>query len=173
MEMPMKVTDLLPWSRGKRGAPGMRGEGGNAAITMQSDIHRAFENLWHALEQPTLSSWGRAFAAGLPRVDVHEDDKALEVVAELPGMERKDVDISMTDGFLTIRGNKKIEREEEDEGYVLRERSFGQVERVVPLPEGLDLNSAKAKFRNGALTITIPKAERSRREAKRIPVNRG
>ena len=169
----MKVTDLLPWSRGRRDVPTVRQEAEHGVMSMQSDIHRAFENLWRALEQPTFSGFDRGFGAELPRVDLHEDDKALEVVAELPGMERSEVDISMTEGFLLIRASRKTEREEEDNGYVLRERSFGRVERAVSLPEGLDLDSAKAKFKNGVLTITIPKAEQSRQQAKRIPVDRG
>ena len=119
--------------------------------------------------------WGDGVAGGLmPRVDVRETDKEVEVVAELPGMDEADVDVSVAAGMLTIRGEKKSEREERRrKGYILRERSFGRIERVVPLPEGLDLDSAKATFKNGVLTVRIAKTAEAQRAVKRIPVQRG
>jgi HSP20 family protein len=119
-----------------------------------------------------LGDWnGGGVSAVVPQVDVRETDKEIEVVAELPGMDEADVDVSASQGMLTIRGEKKSEREE-DEGYVLRERSFGRVERIVPLPDGLDIDSAEAKFRNGVLTVRIPKTADAQRAAKRISVQR-
>ena len=111
----------------------------------------------------------------MPRVDVRETDNEVEIVAELPGMEEGDVDVSIAEGMLTIRGEKRSEREEREEGngYILRERSFGRIERLVPLPEGLDLDSAEATFKNGVLTVRIAKTAEAQRAAKRIQVQRG
>jgi HSP20 family protein len=72
--------------------------------------------------------------------------------------------------MLTIRGEKKEEREREDKGYVLRERSFGRIERLVPLPVGIDPDSAKATFKNGVLTVTIAKTPEAQSAVKRIQV---
>jgi HSP20 family protein len=95
------------------------------------------------------------------------------VVVELPGMDEADIDVSVAEGMLTIRGKKKAERETEDKGYVLRERSFGTIERMVPLPDGLDVDSAKASFMNGVLTVSIPRTAEAQAAVKRIPVQRG
>jgi HSP20 family protein len=168
----MKVTDLIPWNRNQREAARGRGDNGSGLLATR-DLDRALESFWQALEHPLTTGWDQAFSGGFPRIDLHEDEKSLEIVAELPGMEKRDVDISITEGFLTIRGEKKLDRKEEDEGYVLRERTFGRLERVVPLPDGLDVDSAKAKFKNGVLRITIPKAEQRNEEVKRVHVSRG
>jgi HSP20 family protein len=106
-------------------------------------------------------------------VDVRESDSEVEVTAELPGMDEADIDVSVADGVLTIRGERKVEHETTERGYLRRERSFGVIERVVPLPPGLDPNSATANFKNGVLTVTIAKTPEARDTVKRIAVRRG
>ena len=104
-------------------------------------------------------------------MDVTESDKEIEIAAELPGLERKDVDISIEDNVLTIRGEKKIEREEKDEknkNYRVAERSYGVFYRVLELPNGIDPSKVQATMSNGVLKIKIPKPARS--EAKKIEV---
>jgi HSP20 family protein len=151
----MNIRDLIPWSRGREVQ--VRREGADYPTgVLQSDIDRVFEDFWRRFGLPMPGIWGDGdgTAGGLvPRVDVRDADNALEVKAELPGMDESDIDVSLAPGMLTIRGEKKTERDEEKEGYVLRERSFGRVERVVPLPDGLDLDSAKATFKNGVLSV--------------------
>jgi HSP20 family protein len=163
--MAMKVTDLIPWSR-KREVPVRREDGGMLAL--QSDVNRAFENVWRAFDLP---SWaGGAMESGMPPVDLRETDKEVEIVAEVPGMDVNDVDVSVASGVLTIRGEKKSERETEEKGYRLRERSFGRIERVVPLPEELNLDAVKAVVKNGVLTVTIPKTPEAQSAVKHIRV---
>ena len=166
----MKVKDLIPWSSNKREVS-QRREGTAPVRALQSDINQAFDDFWRALELPMPGSWDNGLA-GVPSVDVRDADKQIEVVAELPGMEEGDIDVSLAEGALIIRGDKKAERETEDKGYVVRERTFGRIERVVPLPEDLDLDAAKAAFKNGVLTVTIPKTEGAKSGMKRIPVRR-
>jgi HSP20 family protein len=141
---------------------------------LQLDINRVFDNFWRSFELPMLGTGNGGAGSGLvPQVDVRETDQEVEVVAELPGMDEADVDVSVAEGMLTIRGEKKSEREREGDGYILRERSFGRIERLVPLPEGLDLDSAEATFKNGVLTVRIAKTAEAQRAAKRIEVQRG
>jgi HSP20 family protein len=177
----MNIRDLIPWSQGRREPwsqnrrdVAVRREGdGDPVQALQQSIDRVFDDFWRTFNLPMLGDWdGGVASAVVPQVDVRETDQEVELVAELPGMDEGDVDVSVSQGMLTIRGEKKSEREEEDEGYVLRERSFGRVERIVPLPEGLDVDSAQATFRNGVLTVKIPKTAETQRAAKRISVQR-
>jgi HSP20 family protein len=120
-----------------------------------------------------LGDWGDGLeGAVVPRVDVRETDQEVEVIAELPGMDEGDIDVSVSQGMLTIRGEKRSEREEEDAGYVVCECSHGRVERTIPLPDGLGVDAAEARFRNGVLTVRIPKTPETQRAAKRISVQR-
>jgi HSP20 family protein len=170
LEGKMNIKELIPWSQSKRETP-MQRDGDDPFRALQSEVNRVFENFWHGMELPTQGMWDTGLGRGtMPRVDVRETGKEIEVVAELPGMDKSDVDVSVADGALIIRGEKKAERETEDKGYMLRERSFGRVERVLPLPEGLDLDSVKAKFKNGVLTVTMPRTAEAQSAVKRIPV---
>ena len=93
----------------------------------------------------------------LPSMDVAETDKAIELTVELPGLEQKDVDISVTNNILTIRGEKKAETEREDKNYHLIERAYGTFYRAFQLPNGVDPSAITASMTNGILKVTIPK----------------
>ncbi len=171
----MSLRNLIPWSRSGSGRElASREQSSDPVLALRSDIDRVFENFWHLMNLPMQASWEGASAnARSFSVDVHESDNQLEVVAELPGMEEGDVDVSLADGMLTIRGERTAEQKKEEKGYVLRERRVGRVERVVPLPPDLDLDAAKAMFKNGVLTVTIPRMANASAGAKRIQVQRG
>ncbi|MCS7170841.1 MAG: Hsp20/alpha crystallin family protein [Aquificaceae bacterium] len=94
-----------------------------------------------------------------PVVDVYETDQELVVKAELPGVKKENVEVSIRDNSLHIRGEKKEEKEEKTETYHRVERVYGKFERVVPLPSEIKVESAKAEFKDGILEIRIPKAE--------------
>jgi HSP20 family protein len=107
-----------------------------------------------------------------PEMDVSETDKEVKVTAELPGIDEKDLEVSVDEGGLTVRGEKREEHEEEKKGYYLSERSYGSFHRHIPLPSGLIPDKAEAKFRNGVLKINIPKSPEleSKRHALKIEV---
>ena len=88
-------------------------------------------------------------------------------------MSDTDIDVSISDGRLTIRGEKKADREAEDDGALIRERTFGVIERTVPLPGAIDPDAATATFSNGVLKITLPKSADSQANAKHIAVQAG
>jgi len=96
-----------------------------------------------------------------PKVDVHDDEKAVFVKAELPGIEEKDVEVTLKDNMLTIAGEKKEEKTEggENKNYWYCERSFGSFNRSIELPEGIKADAVKASFKNGVLEIELPKGE--------------
>ncbi len=117
-------------------------------------IRREFDRL---LEELVPREEGeRVFA---PVVDVYETDQELVVKAELPGVKKENVEVSIRDNTLYIRGEKKEEKEEKTEAYHRVERVYGRFERVLPLPTDVKVESAKAEFKDGVLEIRIPKAE--------------
>lgn len=112
--------------------------------------------------------WGTA-----PAVDIVEKDDAYQVTAEVPGMDEKDIEVMVADGALTIRGEKEQEKEEKKKGYHLRERSFGSFERCFRLPPGVDADRIDASFRQGVLTVTLPKKPEAKAARKQVRVKAG
>src|SRR6185437_10660695 len=112
------------------------------------------------------------FARWSPAVDVSERDGKLEIRADLPGLNEKDVKIEVTDEGLTIQGERKHEHEENREGYHRSERSYGQFYRVIPLPEGANVDQARAEFRNGELRVSVP-VPQQQRKSREIPISTG
>ncbi len=114
----------------------------------------------------------RAFGA-VPAVDVTQTDKGYEITAELPGMEEKDIDVKVTNDVLTIRGEKRDEKEEKKKDYYVRERSFGSLERSFQLPADVDPDKISASFKKGVLTLMLPKSAEAQKAEKKIDVKAG
>ena len=127
-------------------------------------LHREIDRLFSEFAQGT----GPNGANIVPNIEISETDKAIEVSAEMPGLERKDVDISIEDDTLTIRGEKKVEESQKDKNVQLSERCYGVFYRVLQLPPGIDPSSIQATMSNGILKVTIPKPAKS--EPKKIEV---
>jgi len=120
--------------------------------TLQREIDRLFDDFTRGW--PTVAT---AESALVPSIDVTETDKEIEITAELPGIEEKDVQVNLADGVLTIRGEKKAEKEQKDKNYRLVERSYGSFERSLELPDGVDPDAIKASIAKGVLKVTVPK----------------
>jgi HSP20 family protein len=126
-------------------------------------LHREIDRLFNEFAQ--RMGLNSTFTNIVPSIDVCETDK---VSAEMPGLERKDVEISIEDDTLTIRGEKKVEEERKDKNVQLRERSYCVFYRVLRLPPGVDPSNVQATMSNGVLKLTIPKPAKS--EPKKIEV---
>lgn len=163
----MQIRDLIPWGSNK-GSEIAKSDEGNPVFSLQRDVNRVFEDFWKRLDQP-LGAFGR-WDTGGPRMDVTETESAIEVSVELPGIDQKDVDVSLTDSALTIKGEKKSEQEESKKGYQLLERSYGSFYRSIPLPPGVDADKTAAQFKNGVLTVTLPKTQEELSRVKKIEV---
>ena len=109
-------------------------------------------------------------AAWSPQVEVFERDKQLVVRTDLPGMTKDDIKVDITDDALVIRGERKSEREEDEEGFYRSERSYGTFYRQIPLPRGVNAENATAEFRNGVLEISMPSPEGAVRGSRRIEI---
>jgi HSP20 family protein len=122
----------------------------NVFDTLQREIDRVFADFSRGF--PMLDP--RQLA---PSIDVTETDKEIEITAELPGLEEKDVQIDLVDNILTIKGEKKAEKEEKDKSYRLVERSYGAFARSVELPAGINPDAIKANIAKGVLKVSVPK----------------
>ncbi|HEU0147940.1 MAG TPA: Hsp20/alpha crystallin family protein [Bradyrhizobium sp.] len=127
-------------------------------------LHREIDRLFSEFAQGA----GQDGAQLVPKIDISETDKTIEVSAEMPGLERKDVDISIDEDTLTVRGEKKVEENNKDKNVQHSERSYGVFLRVLQLPPGVDPSSVQATMSNGILKITIPKPAKP--EPKKIEV---
>lgn len=131
------------------------------------DLHRQMNSMFDDLfNQEGDSGFYSKFGMPAPAMDIHQDDNQLEITAELPGVKEDDVELTIDDGVLTLRGEKKSAREDKERGY--SERSYGSFERRITLPSNVDADQCSAEFKDGVLTVTLPKTEKSR--GRRIPL---
>lgn len=144
----MNLRSLMPVGRDRNVA-----RSDNPFMSLQREIDRLFDDFTRGF--PALS--GGHGGEMLPSVDVTETDKQIEITAELPGLEEKDVQVNFADNVLTIRGEKKAEKEEKDKTFRLVERSYGSFVRSLELPDGVDANAIKASIDKGVLKVTVPK----------------
>lgn len=123
-----------------------------------------------SLEPAAGTSFG--WSVRSPDFDVVDKDGEIEIRADLPGMEEKDIDVKLSDGALTVSGERREERKEgeEDGNYYLAERRYGAFQRTIPIPDHIDRDKVEASFRKGVLTIRLPKTAEAREKAKRIEV---
>jgi HSP20 family protein len=169
----MAFRDLIPWSRQENRLPvqvsAERGRDNDThpLLSLHREMNRLFDNVFRGFGVPPLAGLDRA--AGWPHVELGETDREIRVTAELLGLDEKDVEITVEDGALTLRGEKRFEVEDKDRGYT--ERSYGRFERRIGLPQGIDRDQAGATFRNGVLTVTLPKTDAANENVRRIPVN--
>lgn len=106
-----------------------------------------------------------------PAVDILETENELVLKADVPGLEMKDIDIQLENGTLTIKGERKFEREEKNKGYHRLERSYGSFVRYFTVPESVDVEHVKAEYTSGVLTITLPKKEIAKPKAIKVQVS--
>ncbi|HZP78878.1 MAG TPA: Hsp20/alpha crystallin family protein [Pseudolabrys sp.] len=144
----MKLKSLLPVSRDRSVATA-----GNPFLSLQREVDRLFDDFTRGF--PSFGALARTDVA--PTMDVTETDKEIEITAELPGLEEKDIQVNVADNVLTIKGEKKAEKEEKDKNFRLVERSYGAFSRTLELPEGVNADAIKASIAKGVLTVTIPK----------------
>lgn len=137
---------------------------------LQREMNRLFDDLYRGV--PAAEEWGKR-TAWAPRVDVQEDKDALKVTADLPGVDEKDVECTLENDVLTIKGEKKSEREQEEKGYYLAERTYGSFYRAISLPFDVDRDKVEASFANGVLTIRLPKAAQESQAQKKIAIKSG
>ena len=140
--------------------------------SLRRDMERMFEDFSREWGWSPSAAPGAGMATA-PRLDVSETDTELKIEAELPGVDEKDVEVVLTNDRLTIKGEKKHEKEEKKKDYHLVERSYGSFARTVGLPFDADPEQVKASFANGVLTVTLPKPPEVKAKEKKIQISKG
>ncbi len=143
---------------------------------LRREVDRLFDDFdvgsWRAPFRRSLfdyAPFGR-LEVKAPAVDVVEKDKEFEITVELPGIDEKDIEVKVANGGLTIRGDKKEQKEEKKKDYYLSERRYGSFERFFSLPDGVDADKIAASFKKGVLTVTLPKTPEAQKQEKKIAI---
>jgi len=170
----MTLREIVPWRWG-----GLRhwepdeGPFGGFRRQMES-LHREMDKMFHEMSSEPAHMPFTPLALGrepaMPDIDETEDDKAFYVSIELPGMDEKDVDITLSGRLLTIRGEKKEDDKQEGKDYYRRERKFGSFRRTLELPGEVDETKIEASFRKGILKVELPRTEEAKNKIKHIDV---
>ena len=161
----MALKDLIPWKRHNEE---------QLAEETKYPLHRFHWNINRMLDD-IMDSWSSNSSTGdgfmSPRIDLSETKKYLTVTADMPGMDEDDIDVSLENNFLVIRGQKKTEKENQGQSYYHMERSFGSFYRTIQLPCEVDENKVKAHYKKGVLTINLPKRKDEQRQSRKIEVH--
>lgn len=157
----------------------MPGSGVDPWQSFRGEMQRFFDQFWNRGGLPSLRRmfdaeplWQNLPSVGFatPAVDVAEDDKAYHITAELPGMSEKDIEVSLSGDTLTIKGEKRDEKEEKAKNYHVSERHYGSFQRSFTLPDRIDRDKIDASFSAGVLTLTLPKTAEAVQQQKKIEV---
>src|ERR1700738_758231 len=165
----MAIKDLIPWNNRGREVGFQRGTDIHPFFALHRGMNRSFVYVLRGFD---LAPFGPARAMdglGWPQIDIDETDKEVQITAELPGLDEKDISLEITNGVLSISGEKKTELE--DKARRFSERYYGRFERRIPL-EDVDEDKVSAAFKNGVLTITVPKSAEAKNHVRRIAINR-
>ena len=170
----MALREIVPWRWGglRRWEPDAGPFGGfrPQMESLHREMDRIFEDVSSEPARRSLfpQAWGRDLV--MLDIDETEDDKAVHMSIELPGMDEEDIDITLSGRLLTIRGEKKEDEKEEGKDYYRRERSYGAFRRTLELPGEVDESKIEASFKKGILRIEFPKTEEAQEKIKHIVV---
>lgn len=142
---------------------------------LEQDMDRMFHEFWR---RPFLSLWdhehswpGRMLSLQMPAMDLYEEKDEVVVKAELPGISKEDLDVTLTESTLTLKGEKKKEEEVKEKNFYRSERSSGSFVRTIDLPSEVKTDQAKASFKNGVLEIRLPKTEDAKRKVTKVKID--
>lgn len=161
----MKVKNLLP-ALDRRN----REVTDHPFYTLQKEMNSLFDDFFQGFDIAQKSFNTGALKSFNPSLDVRETEKEFVIKAELPGVDEKDVEVTVTDDAVTIKGEKKEEKEDKGKNYYYMERSYGSFHRTIPLASGAESGKAEASFKNGILSIKVPKSESAKTKGTKVPI---
>lgn len=161
------MRNLIPWGRSNSVSTQRAGDEGSPFLALHRQMDRLFDDFFRDFDAPLLrNSWSAG--ASWPSIEVSEGDKEVKVVAELPGLDEKDIDVTLRDGVLTLKGEKKGETN----GARYSERWHGHFARSIELGADVDPDRVRAYFDKGVLTVAIDKRPEAQSSVKRIAISR-
>lgn len=160
------TRNIIPWKKNRDTA--LAREEDNPLVELHQRMNDLFDNFFEGWGMPSMAP-AKAWSLS-PRVDVSETDDEVRVAAELPGMDEKDIEVTLENGLLTIRGQKKQEQETKKRNYHVVECSYGEFHRVIPLPVTVDEGKTEASFKKGVLTVTVPKTAEAKSRQRKIEI---
>ena len=170
----MAIRDLIPWNRG-RDVSLRRNEDQNPFLALHREVNRLFDDVFRGFAPSPFGMQDRLFersfgerGVGWPNIEISEQADEVKVTAELPSLEEKDIEVQLANDVLTISGEKMTETEDKDR--LFSERVYGRFERRIPLAD-IDENRVDASFKNGVLTVKLPRTPAAQSKAKRIAIH--
>ena len=164
----MAIRDLVPWNSRGRDVSGRRDEEPHPILSLHREMNRLFEDVFRGFDLSPFNMDRWNGTSSWPRIEISESEKEVQVTAELPGLEEKDIEVELANGVLAIRGEKKTETEDKDR--LFSERYYGRFERRIPLDD-IDQEKIDASFKNGVLNVTLPKSPTAQQKVRRIAIN--
>ena len=161
----MNVKNLLPDVVRR-----IRTDNDHPFYSLQREMNSLFDNFFRGFDVAPRGFAGAGMGGFSPSIDVKENDKEFIIKAELPGVEEKDIDVTVTNDAVTIKGEKKEEKEDKDKNYYYMERAYGSFCRVIPLEAEIDSGKAEARFKNGILDIKIPKNQSAKAKGTKVSI---
>lgn len=162
----MAIQNLVPWKWGEKKVP-VKQEQSYPVVGFQREMNKLFDDFFNGFD---LAPFGESWGTFQPKVDVSEDDKKILIAAELPGLDESDIQVSLTHNVLTIKGEKKEEKEDKGKNYYRVERSYGSFQRSIPLPDEVETDKVEATFKKGVLNISLPKIAEAQKQRKKITI---
>ena len=160
----MNLKNLIPWKKEERPLTRRR-EDIDPMTLLQRRMNSLFDDFFSDSSRDLWNGFSGGFA---PQMEVSETDKEVRISAELPGLDEKDVEVSLSGNLLTIKGEKKEEKDEDKGDYRHSERSYGYFERTLQLPDGADVDKITAKCQKGVLKVTVPKKPEEQNARRKI-----
>lgn len=148
--------------------PSLFGRDGDTLGSLFREVEKTFDDFSRRVP---FAGKGEGFTT--LKIDVAEDKDGIDVTAELPGVDEKDIEVTLSDGMLTIRGEKKVERDEKEKDWHVVERSYGLFSRSISLPYDPDAPKVEAKFEKGVLHVRLPKPAEIAKKEKKIEIKKG
>jgi len=168
----MNVRDLIPWGRGNNQTPTFYRNGDLQQLPLLSlhrEMNRLFDDVFRDFDAGFPAFGQLASSRVWPNVEISEADKEIRITAEIPGLDEKDVEVVLENDVLTLRGEKRSEIEDNERRF--SERYYGRFERRIPLGSEIEQDKVQASFKNGVLTVTLPKTAKDQSKIKRIAIN--
>jgi HSP20 family protein len=161
----MKIKNFLPTVSQSKDK-----ESDHRFYSLQREMNNLFDDFFRGFDISSLGTYAREIGGFRPSIDIRENEKEIIIRADLPGVNEKDIEVSVTADSVTIRGEKKEEKEDKGKNYYYMERSYGSFNRVIPLSSEIESGNVAASFKNGVLNITLPKNEKQKPKGTKIAI---